>query len=50
MGPPDFLAIDQGSAYVSREMKASGEASGITLEEALIVSPVRVLQIVSVTD
>lgn len=39
MGPPDFLAVDQGSAYISDEMKRNLEATGIQLEEAPIESP-----------
>lgn len=39
LGPPDHLVVDQGSAYVSREMKAAVEASGIQLKEAPIENP-----------
>lgn len=39
MGPPDFLAVDQGSAYVSAEFKSKAVAYGITMEEAPIESP-----------
>ena len=39
MGPPDFLAVDQGSGYVSKEMKENVSAQGITLEEAPIETP-----------
>lgn len=36
MGPPDFLAVDQVSAYISKETKENMKAAGITLEEAPI--------------
>ena len=39
MGPPDFLAVDQGSAYISKETKSNMEAAGIILEEAPIENP-----------
>lgn len=39
MGPPDHLAVEQGSAYISKELKANIEASGINLEEAPIENP-----------
>lgn len=39
MGPPDFLAVDQGSAYASREFKSTLEASGVRIEEAPIDNP-----------
>lgn len=39
LGPPDFLAVDQGSAYVSREMKMAMDASGIRVEEAPVENP-----------
>lgn len=38
MGPPDFLAVDQVSAYVSSKFKANGAAAGISLKEAPIES------------
>lgn len=38
-GPPDQLAIDQGSSFVSKEMKENLVASGVTLEEAPIETP-----------
>lgn len=38
-GPPDFLAVDQGSAYISKEMKSKAAAAGITMEEAPIETP-----------
>ena len=39
MGPPDFLAVDQGSAYISEEFKRNAAADGIIMEEAPIESP-----------
>lgn len=39
MGPPDFLAVDQGKAYVSVEMKSTVNACGVRLEEAPIENP-----------
>lgn len=39
MGPPYFLAVDQGSAYVSKEMKEALGDSGVTLDEAPIETP-----------
>ena len=39
MGPPDFLTVDQGTAYVSKEMKNNIAAAGIVLEEAPIENP-----------
>lgn len=41
MGPPDHLAVDQGSAYVSREMKAALKSSGVKIEEDPIENPVQ---------
>lgn len=38
-GPPDYLVVDQGSAYVSCEMKRNAEASGLTLKEAPVDYP-----------
>lgn len=34
LGPPDFLSVDQGSAFVSKEMSTSLAAHGVTLLEA----------------
>ena len=39
LGPPDYLSVDQGTAYISAEMKANLSASGITLNEAPIENP-----------
>lgn len=39
MGPPDFLSIDQGSGYVSKEFRSKAEAAGIRLSEAPIENP-----------
>ena len=39
MGPPDFLKVDQGTQFVSKEFKASVQFSGIELLEAPIESP-----------
>lgn len=36
IGPPDHLTVDQGSSYVSREIRAILEADGVTLQEAAI--------------
>ena len=38
-GPPDFLRVDQGSNFVSREFKSSVDTSGITLLEAPVECP-----------
>lgn len=43
LGPPDFLALDQGSAYVSKYMKSIMAAAGISLEEAPIDNPALLL-------
>lgn len=39
MGPPDHLAVDQWSSYVSKEMRQNLEASGVKLKEASIETP-----------
>lgn len=39
MGPPDYLRVDQGSQFVSKEFKSSVEFAGIKLLEAPIESP-----------
>lgn len=39
MGPPDFLLVDQGSFYVSKEMEETLEASRVTLKDAHIETP-----------
>jgi len=39
LGPPDFLRIDQGSNFVSREFKGLADTSGITVLEAPIECP-----------
>ena len=39
MGPPDYLRIDQGSNFVSKEFRASASAHGIEILEAPIESP-----------
>lgn len=31
-GPPDYLAVDQGTAYVSNKMKAKADIAGVQLE------------------
>lgn len=49
LGPPDFLAIDQGSSYmsyISREMRENLAASGLVLEEA----PVETLGAIGVVE
>lgn len=38
-GPPDYLKVDQGSNYTSKEMRANMDAAGIRLREAPIESP-----------
>lgn len=40
MGPPDYLAVDHGFAYVSREIREVPEASWVRLEEV----PIEVLE------
>lgn len=39
MGPPDFLSVDQGTPYVSKEMKENLSAAGVTLDEAPVETP-----------
>lgn len=39
LGPPDLITVDQGSSYVSKEMRSKCEASGIRLLEAPIENP-----------
>lgn len=39
LGPPDFLTVDQGSAYVSVEMRRNLAAVGVVLREAPVESP-----------
>ena len=39
IGPPDHLSVDQGSNYISREMRANLEAAGVTLHEAPVENP-----------
>lgn len=36
MGPPYYLVVDQGSSYITKEIKSNLEASGVALDEALI--------------
>lgn len=47
MVPPDYLSIDQGSAYISKEMGIDVEAAGIKLEEAPIATlgSIRILEL-----
>lgn len=33
MVPPDFIAVEQGSAYIFKEIKRSAETAGRKLEE-----------------
>lgn len=40
LGPPNYLSVDQVSAYNSREMQESLEASGIILKVAPVENPV----------
>lgn len=39
LGPPDFLFIDQRTAYTSKEMRESLEAHGVQLDEASFETP-----------
>lgn len=39
LGPPDFLVVDQGTAYTSKGMKDSLEIQGVQLVEELIETP-----------
>lgn len=39
LGPPDYLSVDQVSAYISKEMRESVEAHGVMILEAPIKSP-----------
>lgn len=36
VGPPDHLTVDQGSAYIIKEMRSHLETAGVTLHEAVI--------------
>lgn len=36
MGPTNFLMVDRGSNYVSKELKGYIEANGITIDEVSI--------------
>lgn len=38
-GPSDHLSVDQGSSFISREMRANLESDGVTLHEAPIENP-----------
>lgn len=38
-GPPVYLSIDQGSNYISREIRSNVEAHGIRMKEAPIETP-----------
>lgn len=39
LGPPDTIKVDQGSNYISRELRGELNANGIALEEAPIETP-----------
>lgn len=39
LGPPDYLNVDQGSSYVSKEMISNLEESGTKLKEAPVENP-----------
>lgn len=39
LGPPNFLVVEQRSAYTSKEMSETVEAFGVSLEEAPIDAP-----------
>jgi len=39
MGPPDFLKLDQGSSFVSKEFRGLAEAEGIKIMDCPIESP-----------
>lgn len=39
MGPPDYLVVDQGSNYISSELKLNAEAEGVRIDEAPIEIP-----------
>jgi len=39
LGPPDYLKLDQGSNFTSKEFKSFAEAEGIQIMEAPIESP-----------
>lgn len=39
LGPPEFLTVDQGSYYVSNEMRTNCGSQGIMLREAPIETP-----------
>lgn len=47
LGPPEYLAVDQGSAYIYREMKEALEATSICMDEERIENPgtMRVVEI-----
>lgn len=38
-GPPDFLKVDQGSEFVSREMRSIQNYAGVQLCETPVVNP-----------
>lgn len=39
MGPPDYLGVDQGTAYISDEFRSNAEAHGIKIQPAPIETP-----------
>lgn len=39
VGPPDHLSVDQGTKYVSKEMRENLAAEGVTLHEAPVENP-----------
>ena len=39
VGPPDYLRVDQGTNYTSKEFKANANSAGITILEAPVESP-----------
>ena len=39
LGPPDFLRVDQGSSFVSKEFQSAAELDGITVLQAPVETP-----------
>lgn len=39
LGPPHFLAVDQGTAYISKDTKSFMTEAGNTLDKATIEKP-----------
>lgn len=44
MGSPSFIAVDQGSAYVRKEMCETLSAAGVMVEEVLVDKPLSTVE------